>query len=307
MRDPNIEHGVVNISGYGSYDIRSTCFERSWQIKKSGVALVSTHSSIVAGSRASIPLQPPTVQVFAYLTYILDRIMRSFSNTASMQGILLLLALLVMTSCHHVRAEEAHADLIQPFLGCWDDQFTGTSDSTLLVTESEFLVSYAAGSPPLTFTMLTKYTTSLDMGSDDRFSGRTGISVIAANGPDSPWAPNEFSDFDMILATDEGLERVYYCQIDWNDPTAEEASKPEGPEEIDYMDLEAGCNGYAFSEMRRSVGGRCETDGTDTDADADADADADDGDDANPTSVAAGFAGTNAMHVALLLLCLLGF
>ena len=223
--------------------------------------------------------------------------MRSFSNTASMQGILLLLAL--MTSCQNVRAEEAHADLIQPFLGCWDDQFTGTSDSTLLVTESEFLVSYAAGSPPLTFTMLTNYTTSLDMGSDDRFSGRTGISVIAANGPDSPWAPNEFSDFDMILATDEGLERVYYCQIDWNDPTAEEASKPEGPEEIDYMDLEAGCNGYAFSEMRRSVGGRCETDGTDTDADVDAGAD--------PTSVAAVLAGTNAVHVALGLLCLLGF
>ena len=250
--------------------------------------------------QVSIPLHPPTVLFFAYLTYILDLIMKSqlqLSHAASMQGILLLLAL--MTSCQHVRGEEAHADLIQPFLGCWDDQFTGTSDSTLLVTESEFVVS---GS--LKFTMLTNYTTSLAMGSDDRFSGRTGISVIAANGPDSPWAPNKFSDFDMILTTDEGMERVYYCQIDWNDPTAEEASKPEGPEEIDYMDLEAGCNGYPFSEMRRSVGGRCETDGTDTDTDTDTGA----GDDADPASVAAGFAGTNAMHVALLgLLCLLGF
>ena len=217
-----------------------------------------------------------------------------FSHTV--QGILLLLAI---TTFQHVRAEEAHADLIQPFLGCWDDQFTGSADTTLLITESEFAIHHTT-SPPSVFTHLTEYTTPLDMGTDDRFSGRTGISVIAANGPDHQWAPNKFSDFDMILTTDEGLERVYYCQIDWNDPTGEEASKPEGPDEIDYMDLEAGCNGFPFSEMRRSVGNRCESDGTDTDTDTDSDPD--------PTSVAALSAGANAMPVALLgLLFFFGF
>ena len=64
--------------------------------------------------------------------------------------------------------------------------------------------------------------------------------------------------------TDEdGMEKIMYCQIDYNDPTAAEASKPEGPPEINYLNSTSGCNGYPFSDMTRSVGGKCKPDGTD--------------------------------------------
>lgn len=67
MRDPNIEHGVVNISGYGSYDIaRASRF--AIMANKSGVALVSTHSSIVAGpaslSTPRLYCSSPTLHIY---------------------------------------------------------------------------------------------------------------------------------------------------------------------------------------------------------------------------------------------------
>ena len=163
-----------------------------------------------------------------------------------------------------VHAETESAALLEPFLGCWDDQFTINSDSTLLVTDTELVVSYAAGSPPLTFTVLPNYTTALETGADANFGGRVGVSVIASNDPDDQWSAGKFSDFDMMLErTAEGMERLLYCQIDYADESAAEASKPEGPPEIDYANSETGCNGYPWSEMRRSGGGRCKADGTD--------------------------------------------
>ena len=209
-----------------------------------------------------------------------------------MQAIVLL-AMALLQHAHAqgaAAAEEAHADLIEPFLGCWDDQFTGNADSTLLVGELELVVSYAAGSPPLTFTALTNYTTTFETGADDR----VGLSVIAANDPNDQWSAGKFSDFDMMLVANdmgtEQTERLLYCQIDYDDPSAAEASKPEGPPEIDYSNAAAGCNGYPWSEMRRSVGGRCKPDGTDDDV----------------TSVAAVLAAKNTMAL-FGLACLVGF
>lgn len=152
-------------------------------------------------------------------------------------------------------------DLLEPFLGCWDDQFTGNLDSYLHITDTELVVSFAAGSPPLTFTILSNYTTTYATGSEEWI----GLSVIAANSPDDPWSAGKFSDFDFMLGRDdEWGEKIMYCQIDYNDPTAEEASKPESPPEIDYLKATtSGCNGYPFSVMTRSVGGTCKPDGTD--------------------------------------------
>ena len=83
---------------------------------------------------------------------------------------------------------------------------------------------------------------------------------------------------------------AHVSQIDYDDPSAAEASKPEGPPEIDYSNAAAGCNGYPWSEMRRSVGGRCKPDGTDDDV----------------TSVAAVLAAKNTMAL-FGLACLVGF
>ena len=169
-------------------------------------------------------------------------------------------ALLLAAAVH----ADTAANLLEPFLGCWDDQFTGNSDSTLLVTETELVVSYAVGSPPLTFTILSNYTTTLKTGADANFGGRRGVSVIAKNDPDDQWSAGKFSDFDMMLErTAEGMERLLYCQIDYDDDSAAEASNPEAYPEIDYSNADAGCNGYPFSEMRRSGGDRCKTEGTD--------------------------------------------
>ena len=171
---------------------------------------------------------------------------------------------LLLLAAAAVHAQEESADLLEPFLGCWDDQFTGNSDSTLLISDTELVVSYAVGSPPLTFTILPNYTTTLETGADANFGGRVGVSVIASNDPNDQWSAGKFSDFDMMLErTAEGMERLLYCQIDYADESAAEASKPEGPPEIDYANSEAGCNGYPWSEMRRSGGGRCKADGTD--------------------------------------------
>ena len=107
-------------------------------------------------------------------------------------------------------AVDAAASLLEPFLGCWDDQFTGNSDSTLLVTETELVVSYAVGSPPLTFTILPNYTTALETGADASFGGRLGVSVIAKNDPDDQWSAGKFSDFDMML--ERTAERRRACE-----------------------------------------------------------------------------------------------
>lgn len=168
-------------------------------------------------------------------------------------------ALLLAAAAVHAQEDET-ADLLEPFLGCWDDQFTGNADSTLLISDTELVVSYAAGSPPLTFTILPNYTTTFATGSDDW----SGVSVIAANDPNDPWSGGKFSDFDMMHGTDvDGMEKIMYCQIDYDDPSAAEASKPEGPPEISYLNSTSGCNGYPFSVMTRSVGGKCKPDGTD--------------------------------------------
>ena len=42
----------------------------------------------------------------------------------------------------------------------------------------------------------------------------------------------------------------YNTQIDYNDPSAVEAAKED--EDINYADLGSGCNGYAWSKMRRA-------------------------------------------------------
>lgn len=171
---------------------------------------------------------------------------------------------ILLLAAADVHAQDGSADLLEPFLGCWDDQFTGSSDSTLLISGAELVVSYAVGSPPLTFTVLPNYTTVLETGKDANFGGRVGVSVIASNDPNDQWSAGKFSDFDMMLErTTEGMERLLYCQIDYADESAAEASKPEGFPEIDYSNAEAGCNGYPWSEMRRSGGGRCKADGTD--------------------------------------------
>ena len=116
--------------------------------------------------------------------------------------------LLLAAAAIHAQEDET-ADLLEPFLGCWDDQFTGNSDSTLLISDTELVVSYAAGSPPLTFTILPEYTTTFATGSDDW----SGVSVIAENDPNDPWSGGKFSDFDMMHGTDEdGMEKIMYCQ-----------------------------------------------------------------------------------------------
>ena len=177
--------------------------------------------------------------------------------------------------CALLLAVRVHAvDLLEPFLGCWDDQFAEDADATLLITDTTLVLSYspALGFPPLTFTILPNYTTALKTGADANFGGRVAVSVIASNDPNDQWSAGKFSDFDMMVErTMEGMERLLYCQIDYADESAAEASKPEGYPEIDYSNAEAGCNGYPWSEMRRSGGERCDrkADGTDVAAEQD--------------------------------------
>lgn len=136
-----------------------------------------------------------------------------------------------------VRSESLH----EPLFGCWDDQFNGTASTYLLISESSIVVSHTGYPPPLTFSILSNYTSSLA----DTNSDRVGVSLIASNDPNDAHSPGLFSDFDMMIDGNE----LHYCQIDFSDPSAAEAAKED--EEIDYLDLEKGCNGYPWSALSR--------------------------------------------------------
>mmetsp|Transcript_2759 Transcript_2759/g.5372 ORF Transcript_2759/g.5372 Transcript_2759/m.5372 type:complete len:130 (+) Transcript_2759:3-392(+) len=62
----------------------------------------------------------------------------------------------------------------------------------------------------------------------------------------------------MIHADDKEWDDhiLYYCQIDFNDANATEAAKFD--EEIDYTNLESGCNNFTWTMMTRTDVG-CET------------------------------------------------
>ncbi|KAL9187237.1 hypothetical protein ACHAXT_001340 [Thalassiosira profunda] len=174
-----------------------------------------------------------------------------------------------------------------PLIGCWDDQFNGTANSNMLITASDLIISYAAdydgsSQPPSTFTILPNYTSTFDTTSDEYL----GLSVITSNDPNDQWAAGGFSDFDMVIdfsLVDGGVDLLYYCQIDWNDPTAVEAAKSDA--EVDYSDFDEGCNGFPWSKMRRSAEG-CGIDLQVGDGDTTVgdDSDADDGGTAAPAT-----------------------
>jgi len=154
-----------------------------------------------------------------------------------------------------ILADSASSLLHEPFLGCWDDQFNGTASSYLLVSESSLVVNYPAYPPPARHDILEEHSSTFDAGSD----GRVGVSLIASNHANNAYSPGLYSDFDMMMDPGgEGKEDdvLYYCQIDFDDADAAEAAKADA--EVDYADLEKGCNNFTWSRMRRTDGTGCE-------------------------------------------------
>lgn len=154
---------------------------------------------------------------------------------------------LLAASCQH--AVDAQDVVPQAMLGCWDDQFTGGSDSFLRLTKTGIYVSFSADYPTAGHTILSNYTTDIGEG--------TGVSFIAENDEDNVFCSGLFSDFDFILEPGDNNDEdiLYYCQIDYDAETAEAAADEDL--DIDYSDYTAGCNGYAWSRMQRSFDRDC--------------------------------------------------
>jgi len=174
-----------------------------------------------------------------------------------------ILFLLVTTSITNVSSKEVLHDAL---IGCWDDQFEGTSSSYLMITKSSIIVSHTSYPPPLNFQILPEHSSTFYTNTND--DGKVGVSLIASNDPNDEWNAGKFSDFDfMIHANDKEWDDhlLYYCQIDYNDPNATEAAKFD--EEIDYTNLESGCNNFTWTKMTRMDVG-CETLGMTEDGEA---------------------------------------
>jgi len=155
---------------------------------------------------------------------------------------------LLAASCQH--AVDAQDVVPQAMLGCWDDQFTGGSDSFLRLTKTGIYVSFSADYATAGHTILPQYTTDIGEG--------IGVSFIAQNDQgDGVFNPGKFSDFDVILEAGDNNDEdtLFYCQIDYNDETAEAAADEDL--NVDYSDYTAGCNGYAWSTMQRSFDRDC--------------------------------------------------
>ncbi|KAL7552824.1 hypothetical protein ACHAWF_016074 [Thalassiosira exigua] len=128
-------------------------------------------------------------------------------------------------------------------IGCWDDQFNGTASTTLLVSPGQVVVSYVAYPPPYVHEVVPEYTSLFVTNNPD--VDEQGVSFVTTN------ADGTFSDFDMMIdSSDDEKDVIYYCQIDFNDSSAEEAAKED--DNADYTDFEKGCNGFPWSKMRRT-------------------------------------------------------
>src|SRR5690606_27639097 len=117
-------------------------------------------------------------------------------------------------------------------LGSYTDAFGGSH----AITPGAWI------SGPATFHLLT-------FSNDERWA-------VAQNDCGNSYFPGLFSRFDWVLLdeqTGEGgaggagvEERLYYCQIGYDLASAEAA---EAFDEADDTDLDAGCNGFSWTEL----------------------------------------------------------
>mmetsp|Transcript_17233 Transcript_17233/g.30993 ORF Transcript_17233/g.30993 Transcript_17233/m.30993 type:complete len:233 (-) Transcript_17233:125-823(-) len=191
--------------------------------------------------------------------------MKSNLRTSGMPSMAATILLLLATTTNI--SDAAEEVLHDALIGCWDDQFNGTSSSYLMITKSSIIVSYTSYPPPIKFQILPEHSSTFYTNTVN--DGKAGVSLIASNDPNDQWNAGKYSDFDfMIHANDKEWDDhiLYYCQIDFNDVSATEAAKFD--EEIDYTNLESGCNNFTWTKMTRTEVG-CETlDTSNTDEDA---------------------------------------
>merc|ERR1740130_2587784 len=144
-------------------------------------------------------------------------------------------------------ADATTADVV----GCWDNQFEGDASTIVYITAEALVLRGGAGGNASDSVFAIEDTSSFDTNSDE--VDATGVSFVTQNGPDNKYNPGLYSDFDFMLKSggDEADDLLYYCQIDYADESAAEAGKED--DDVDYLDLSKGCNGFPFSELRRTA------------------------------------------------------
>ena len=96
-------------------------------------------------------------------------------------------------------------------LGCWDDQFTGTASSNMLINDDKIIISYVAYPPPDEHTIIRNYTSFFNTNNTQ--VNEQGISFVTGNDPNG-FAPGLYSDFDFMIDSEDGeLDYIYYCQV----------------------------------------------------------------------------------------------
>jgi len=129
-------------------------------------------------------------------------------------------------------------------IGCWDDQFNGTASSHLLITPDKIVVAYDDYPPPYEHDIVANYTSYFSPGNDKM--NEQGVSFITKNVPDG-----SYSDFDMMIdSSDVAMDFIYYCQINFNETSANEAAKED--KDVSYLDLDGGCNTFPWSKLHRA-------------------------------------------------------